>query len=224
MYALYTLPLLFLIFHSTCNATEVDNIAQFESENLENWQGKSFQGNTHYQITSLEGKKVLKATAVKTASGIAKERTINLLKTPFINWSWRIEDRLIGLDETKKRGDDYAARLYLVKSGGLFIWNTKALNYVWASNQKKGAHWDNAYAGDNAKMLAIRSAKDPLNEWIFEKRNVFNDMISLFGDQGSQKANEEAYGIIDVVAIMTDTDDSGRTATAYYGDIFFTAQ
>jgi len=196
-------------------------IAQFNLEPLDKWDQKSFVGHTQYQIVQENNQNVLKATANQSASGIAKEITVDLLKTPFINWSWKIDDRLTGLNELTKGGDDYVARIYLVKKGGFFIWNTKALNYVWSSNQQIGAQWDNAYAGDNARMLAVRTASDPQGVWLSEKRNVFEDMIRLFGDQGSQKANEEAYQFIDVIAIMTDTDDSKRKATAYYGDIYF---
>ena len=40
------------------------------------------------------------------------------------------------LDESTKDRDDYAARLYLVKSGGILIWRTKAVNYVWSSGKE----------------------------------------------------------------------------------------
>ncbi|GAA6134789.1 DUF3047 domain-containing protein [Oceaniserpentilla sp. 4NH20-0058] len=214
-------PYFFLLFFSTSVYSDDLIIADFSHEPLNKWQNKSFVGETKYSLVDLDQKTVLKAVADQSASGIAKELRIDLKKTPFINWSWRIENYLSGLDETKKKGDDYVARLYLVKSGGFFIWKTKALNYVWSSNQATGAKWDNAYAGSNARMLAVRSANDPLNQWVSEKRNVFEDMIALYGDKGSQKENEDAYRYIDVVAIMTDTDDSKGKAIAYYGDIYF---
>jgi hypothetical protein len=42
---------------------------------------------------------------------------------------------------------------------------------------------------------------------LVEKRNVYQDLIDTFGDQGSEKANLKAYNYI---AIMTDTDNSGK--------------
>ena len=199
-------------------------IAKFENESLDDWDEKSFVDQTQYQIIQEGSTHVLKATAKQSASGIGKEKTIDLFKTPYINWSWKIENYLKGINEQSKSGDDYVARIYMVKSGGFFIWRTLALNYVWSSNQESGSIWDNAYAGKNARMLALRSSSDPLNTWVQEKRNVYEDMIHLFGDKGSKAANEEAYRYIDVVAIMTDTDDSKGEANAYYGDIFFTAE
>jgi len=199
------------------------NIAQFSNETLDKWQTKSFVGHTQYAITQLDNQAVLHASSKQSASGLAKEIKIDLKQTPFLNWSWRIDNLLPAMDETTKAGDDYAARLYIVKSGGFFIWETKALNYVWSSNQDKGSVWDNAYAGSNARMLALRSADDGTGKWVSEKRNVYEDMIALYGDKGSDEANEKAYRYIDAVAIMSDTDDSKTQASAYYGDIYFTA-
>jgi hypothetical protein len=196
-------------------------IAQFENEDLSSWEKKSFVGETQYSIVADNGQKVLKANSQQSASGIAKEVQIDLKKTPFLNWSWRVDSALPNLDEQSKDGDDYSARIYLVKSGGFFIWKTKALNYVWSGNQLKGSEWDNAFVGDKARMMAVRGVEDKPGEWHSEKRNVYLDMIRLFGDQGSDEANEKAYRFLDAVAIMTDTDNSGLNATAYYGDIFF---
>lgn len=213
-----------LILFSSLSVAQTLNIAQFSQENLDSWETKSFVGETQYSITQLDDQTVLHAQTDQSASGLAKEIKVDLKKTPFLNWTWRIENRLPKMDETSKAGDDYAARLYIVKSGGFFIWQTKALNYVWSSNQATGSIWDNAYAGSNARMLALRSPQDPLSTWVTEKRNVYADMIALYGDKGSDKANEEAYRYIDAVAIMSDTDDSKAKASAYYGNIYFTAQ
>ena len=219
-----SLSFLSLLLAAPLSFAQTINIAQFEQESLDKWETKSFVGNTQYQITQLDDQTVLHAVSEQSASGLAKEIKIDLKETPFLNWSWRIENRLPEMDETQKVGDDYAARLYIVKDGGLFIWETKALNYVWSSNQSQGSIWDNAYAGSNARMLALRSSKDSLAMWVSEKRNVYQDMIELYGDQGSEEANEKAYRYIDAVAIMSDTDDSKAKVSAYYGNIYFSDQ
>ncbi len=196
-------------------------IADFSTDKIENWTAKSFAGETLYTIVNDGDKQVLKAQSNDTASGLAKEKVIDLFETPFLNWSWKIDNALPNLDETIKDGDDYAARIYVVKDGGWKIWNTLALNYVWSSNQDKDAQWNNAFVGDNAKMYAIRGESDALEIWVTEKRNVYLDMIEQFGDKGSDKENEDAYRYLDAVAIMTDTDNSHLSAVAYYADIYF---
>lgn len=196
-------------------------IADFSTDKIENWTAKSFAGETLYTIVNDGGKQVLKAQSNDSASGLAKEKVIDLFETPFLNWSWKIDNALPNLDETIKDGDDYAARIYVVKDGGWKIWNTLALNYVWSSNQGKDAQWNNAFVGDNAKMYAVRGKADALEVWVTEKRNVYQDMIKQFGDKGSDKKNEDAYRYLDAVAIMTDTDNSHLSATAFYADIYF---
>lgn len=198
-------------------------ISDFENTDLAAWESKSFVGETQYELIQEQNKTLLKASSAQTASGIALEKTIDLKATPFLNWSWKIDHQLSNLDEKSKAGDDYAARIYVVKSGGWQIWKTRALNYVWSSNQLMGSHWDNAFVGDKAKMLAIRGQEDMVKNWQVEKRNVYQDLIRLFGDKGSDKANEEAYRYLDALAIMTDTDNSKQNATAYYADIYFSA-
>ncbi|MCK5191432.1 MAG: DUF3047 domain-containing protein, partial [Methylococcales bacterium] len=95
------------------------------------------------------------------------------------------------------------------------FWKTKALNYVWVGNTVKGTIWPNAFAGNSAMMLAIRSSDDKTHTWYQEKRNILRDLKQQFGTD---------IRYIDAVAIMTDTDNGNGDATAYYGDIYFSAE
>lgn len=188
------------------------SLGEFSSSRLDGWEHKSFKGETHYQLQTLDGVVALKADSHAAGSGLFKEQRIDLEKTPFLNWSWRIADRLSGLNEQSKSGDDYAARVYVVVKGGLAFWQTKAINYVWSGNTAKDTVWANAFAGDHAMMLALRGPEAPLNVWHSEKRNVLADLQKLFG---------EDLRTIDAVALMTDTDNSGGQASTFYGDIWF---
>jgi Protein of unknown function (DUF3047) len=187
-------------------------VGEFLREKLDGWEEKSFEGNTRYTLVEQGGRRVLKAESRAAASGLFREIRVDLDKTPFLNWSWRIENSLGGLDEQTKQGDDYSARVYVVVSGGLAFWRTRAVNYVWASRSPKGFEWPNAFAGDNAMMVALRSGEANVRKWVREKRDVRADLRRFFGSD---------IRYIDAVALMTDTDNSQQQATAYYGDIFF---
>jgi len=187
-------------------------LGEFSRNRLDGWERKDFKGETRYRLQTLDGIEVLKADSHAAASGLFKEQRIDLEQTPFLNWSWRIADRLTGLNEQSKPGDDYAARIYVVVKGGLAFWQTKAINYVWAGNTAKDTAWPNAFAGDHAMMMALRGPEAALNVWYTEKRNVRADLKKLFG---------EDLNAIDAVALMTDTDNSGGHVLAYYGDIWF---
>jgi len=187
-------------------------MGEFSSNRLDGWEHKSFKGETRYQLQTLDGVMVLKADSQGAASGLFKEQRIDLEQMPFLNWSWRITNHLEGLNEQSKSGDDYAARIYVVVKGGLAFWQTKAMNYVRASNTAKGSVWPNAFAGDHSMMLALRGPEALLNVWYSEKRNVKADLQKLFG---------EDLRTIDAVALMTDTDNSNQQVSAFYGNIWF---
>ena len=189
-------------------------IGYFSSGTVAHWESKKFKGQTKYELVDLEGTQVLKAESVDSASGLFKQQRIDLHYTPVMNWRWRIENRLgDNINEQAKSGDDYAARVYVIISGGLAFWRTRAINYVWASASPKGKVWPNAFAGNHAMMIALRSSSDQTGTWYTEKRNILADLKQQFGD---------VQPYIDAVAIMTDTDNTHGTVTSYFGDIYFT--
>jgi hypothetical protein len=208
---------LLLLLSSLASAQDHEElmIGHFSAGSLAQWQSKAFKGQTEYRIVDLEGTKALQAVSNSSASGLFTEQRVDLRKTPFMNWRWRIENRLGNINEQEKSGDDYAARVYVVVSGGLVFWRTRAINYVWASTSPKGRIWPNAFAGDRAIMIALRSADDHTGVWHTEKRNILADLKQQFG---------EDIQYIDAVAIMTDTDNAQGKTTAYYGDIYFSKE
>jgi len=198
---------------STASAfeTHVHSVANFSDGDLEGWVEKSFAGKTSYKLVKLGDNRVLRAESKATASGLFRKQRINLNETPILQWRWRAEQLPSGINERTKSGDDYVARVYIVISGGIFFWRTRAINYVWSSHQAVGSYWPNAYTS-NASMVAVESGTEYLNQWRYYERNVKQDIQDYFGQD---------VDFIDAVAIMTDTDNSGQQAVAYYGDIQF---
>ncbi|HRF61367.1 MAG TPA: DUF3047 domain-containing protein [Candidatus Competibacter sp.] len=188
-------------------------IGQFSAGDRQDWQTKSFKGDTRYTFDDKSGQRALFADSQGTASGLYREIRVDLNRTPWLNWSWRVDKVLNGVDERSKAGDDYPARVYVVVSGGAAFWKTRSLVYVWSSNQPVGTAWNNAFTA-NARVMALRSGTKDAGRWVSEKRDIRADFRQLFG---------EDIEAIDAVALMTDTDNSGQSATAWYGDIYFTA-
>jgi hypothetical protein len=133
-------PALWLLFFAAITAADETPLAKltigsFTTGSLTGWKTKEFKGQTQYQVAKIGDSQALKADSNAAASGLFFEQRIDLQKTPIMNWRWRIENRLGNIDEQSKSGDDFVARVYVVKSGGLVFWNTKAINYVWASTR-----------------------------------------------------------------------------------------
>ncbi len=190
------------------------DIARFSRGDLSGWQSKAFAGETRYFLQNKDGRTALRADSNAAASGLYREVSIDLGKTPILNWTWQAGTMLTGTDERTRAGDDYAVRVYVVFSGGLMFWRTRAINYVWSNRQPIDSSWLNAFT-NNARMIAVESGPARLNQWVSEKRDVHADYRRLFG---------EKPGRVDAVAIMTDTDNTRTTVTAWYGDIWFSVE
>jgi hypothetical protein len=182
---------------------------EFTPRDILAWQSESFQGETAYTI---EGE-ALKARCSNSASGLFLKQRIDLRVTPVIEWSWRVDAVFdASVDEKIKAGDDFPARLYVVREGGIAVWRTRAINYVWASAMPPGSSWPNPFASQ-AHMVALRSGAPPApGEWVTERRNIREDFRRYHGRDVER---------IDAVAIMTDCDNRGGTAEAWYGPVRF---
>ncbi len=207
-------PALILLFLSATATAETLAVGKFSTGDLSGWEEKSFVDNTQYKIIDTKHGKVLHASTQGSASGLFKTVKIDLTRTPYLHWSWRVDNIYSGNDERSKAGDDYPARIYVVVDGGLFFWRTRAVNYVWSSNQPVGSQWPNAYTS-NAMMIAVRSGQGDTGQWLHERRNVREDLKRLFGEDITH---------IDAVAVMTDGDNTRQSASADYGDIYFSSE
>ena len=183
----------------------------FFEDGLQGWKEKSFAGHSRYQIVEKDGRRALHGACDGGASVLYREQEIDLSETPVLAWSWRVDRVYPGVDERQKSGDDYPARVYVVIDGGLLPWRTLAINYVWASAEPEGAAWDNAFIS-NAKMLALRSGTEDAGRWVSEARNIRDDFRLLHGRDVKR---------IDGIAIMTDCDNTGGRAEAWFSDMRF---
>jgi len=174
------------------------------------WEKKVFKGETVYRPILEEGRPAVKAESRATASALIHRISLDPKSYPRLSWSWKIVRTIGKGDERTKGGDDYAARVYVVFPSTLF-WRTRAVNYIWANRLPLGAFLPNAYTG-NAVMVAVESGDGNAGRWIDEERNLAEDYRRAFGEDPPR---------IGAVAIMTDTDNTGEEAVAWYGAIRF---
>ena len=206
--------LLCLVFALGAGSAAAESVEVLRNGDVAGWEEKVFEGRTAYETVRHDGRDAVRATSRGTASGLYLQRRIDLEKTPILRWWWRVDATLGEIDERTRAGDDYSARVYVIRSHPVFLWRTRAVNYVWASTMAAGETWPNAYT-DSSCNVAVRSGDALAGRWIEEHRDVRADFRELFG---------KSVRYVDAVAIMTDTDNTGRTAVAYYGDITFTSE
>jgi len=190
-------------------------VGNFSQSQLNGWEAKEFSGQTVYSFVKDRGREryVLKAQALASASGLFNRTKIDLNKTPYLNWSWKVEKIFPKINESAQSGDDFPARIYVVVERGLMGFSSLSLNYVWASRNPVQNLWTSPYT-DQVKLFAADSGSQKLGTWTRHKRNLREDLYKAFGEHIVE---------IHATALMTDTDNHGGNATAYYGNIWFSA-
>ena len=201
-----------LIQHSL--AVENVKIFEFTNEEMKTLQVRKVKGKTTYTFGSNENGNYLKAEAEGKASGLGKKVKINLIKTPFINITWKVEKNLSGIIENSKKGLDYAARVFVVKKTGVTPLSNKAINYVFSSNNSVGENWPSPYTKKSIDYV-LSTTNEHQNEWVTVKANVREHFKNLH-DLDVKELNG--------VAIMTDTDNSKLKAISYYQNIYFSSE
>jgi len=193
-----------------CHTLAVDQILidDFEKGLNAHWTTKSFEGETRYSVVTDGDGHVLQAQSEASASGLVYEIEFDPVEHPILSWRWKIAGTVKKGDERTKAGDDYAARIYVIFPHWFFP-KTRTLNYIWANHLPENDILPNAYTG-NAMMIAANSGAGRAGQWVEVRRNLVEDYRRAFGE-----APPEAGAI----AIMTDTDNTGEAATAWYDDL-----
>ena len=206
--------IIFFILSQNSFAVEAVRIFEFTDEEMKTLQVKKVKGKTTYTFGSNENGNYLKAEAEGKASGLGKEVKINLIKTPFINITWKVEKDLSGIVENTKKGHDYAARVFVIKKTGITPLSNKAINYVFSSNNSVGENWPSPYTKKSIDYV-LSSTNEHQNEWVTVKANV-REHFKYLHDLDVKELNG--------VAIMTDTDNSKLKAISYYQNIYFSSE
>jgi DUF3047 family protein len=183
-------------------------IDDFEQGLSPRWEKKTFRGETSYSVVADGAGHVLHAQSQGAASGLVFKQEYRLQDYPLLSWRWKIRGIIPGGDESRKSGDDYAARVYVVFPHWFFP-RTKTISYIWGNKLAQGESAPSPYTG-NAQMLAVESGAEKAGEWLTERRNVLEDYRKLFGEEPPP---------VGAIAIMTDTDNTGTSAEAWYDDL-----
>ena len=207
--------IIFLFFFSLAYA-EIINVFDFTEEELSTLKVRKVRGadaKTKYTLGNNDNGKYIKAEANNSASGLGKELKINLIKTPFLNITWKVEKDLNGIVEDSKKGHDYAARVFVVKKTGATPLSNRAMNYVFSSNNDINTYHPSPFTKKSIDYV-LSTTKEDLNEWVTVKVNV-RDHFKKFHDLDLDDING--------IAIMSDTDNSKLNAIAYYQNIYFSS-
>ena len=201
------------LFNQVLLAEKV-KVFEFTEDELKQLKVKKVKGETTWLLGKNENGTYIKALAEGKGSGLGKEIEINLLKTPFINITWKVEKDLSGIIENSKKGHDFAARVFVIKKTGSTALSNRAVNYVFSSNNSIDNYWPSPYTKKSIDYV-LSTTKKNNNEWVTVKANVREDFKKLH-DLDVENLNG--------IAIMTDTDNSKLKAISYYQNIYFSSE
>ena len=186
------------------------------------------KNRTHYQLVTEQGNTILHARAASASSGLMQHVSIDPLAQPWLSWRWRIGSVISTADNFQRDVEDSPARIILgfdgdkdtlpfadqvlfetakIITGHDFPFAT--LMYVWENKAPIGTVIDSTRS-DRIKMIVAASGSDGIGQWHDFTRNIIEDYENAFG---------EKPGRLIGVGVLTDTDNTGETVEAWYGDI-----
>jgi hypothetical protein len=186
---------------------------------------------TRYSLVPDADQTVLRADANASMASVMHPLHFDPRDHPIVEWRWKIPHLLRKSNISTKAGDDSPARIYVLFDYDIarlpFATRAKvriaralygdsiplaALCYVWDGKSIKGATAWSPFT-DRVRVIVAESGDAHLNQWVSVRRNIVDDFRAAFGEDPPDVSG---------VAVATDTDNTGESATAFYGDIRFT--
>ena len=190
------------------------------------------KATTEYRLQRDGGSVVLFAHARAAASAIGCPVNFDIRSAPVIEWRWKVAGLIEGADNAIASREDSPVRIILEFAGdrsklplreqAIFALAKAAsgrevpyatLMYVWANRAPVGSVITNPHTG-RVRMVVATSGPAGVGAWQNMRRNVVDDYRKAFGEDPGRLAG---------VGILTDTDNTGATVDAWYGDIRFVA-
>jgi hypothetical protein len=189
-----------------------------------------FKPLTRYVMVNEGDTRVVHALATNSASGLEQAVSVDLAEYPRAEWRWKVPRLIEGADNTVPAQADAPARVIFTFEGGrerlpaderLNYDLAKALTgnslpyatlmYIWEPDRNEGEIITH-YNTSRVKMVVAANATRDLSRWHEAKVNVLEDYRRAFGEEPPR---------VKSVGIMSDSDNTGSSVEAFFGDIRF---
>jgi len=184
--------------------------------------------DTAYTLMQEDGRTVLRGSADRAASLYVASLKPPLAMPATLNWRWKTDALVPGADNRKKELEDAPLRVLIAFDGDrskLPEVEQKRFNraktlsgreppyavlmYIWSEQVAVGTVIPSAHTSQ-VKMLVAASGASGLGQWQSLSRNITEDYRLAYGADPGRLLG---------VAVMTDTDNTGTTATGLYANI-----
>lgn len=181
-----------------------------KESSLKEWEEKVLKGRVVYRIEKGADLSYVRADSRNAASALYYKVKLDVNSNPVISWKWRVDEfpkRNLPESIEDKKEEDFAARVYVIFPAAFFT-KSKVIEYIWSETLPKATCGTSGYS-KNIKVMVLETGR--VSEWHFEKRNIYEDYVTLF--KRKPKLN------IGAIAFMTDADSTKTTARAVYDEI-----
>jgi len=229
----FAISIITCLFAITAAAGEADitpfSKAQPGIEMPEGWQPMVIprKAPSHFSLVTDADVTVLRAQAIATVGMLSYKLRFDPASRPLLTWRWKVDHVLTKADLGIRAGDDFAARVYVFFDVPLeslpftarakmlfarFIYGPElpiaSLCYVWDNKHIVGTSVWSAYT-DRVRNIVLESGPEKTGQWVTETRDIATDFRAAFGHDPPA---------ITGIAIGNDTDQTGETALAWFGD------
>jgi hypothetical protein len=188
----------------------------------------SFKKNTDYTLVAEDGAVVVRAMAHNAASFLAVRADFDPHQFPMLSWRWKVAKGIPAANTADQSKEDAPVRLMVAFAGDTSKLPLKERATASAAQTISGQAlpyatlmyvWGNKVAIDSIttssrssriRMLAVAADDQGIGNWHSYTRNLVEDFKRAFGEDA---------GKVTSIQLMTDTDNTGADAQAYYGDI-----
>ena len=183
---------------------------------------------TAFRLDNRQGRASMLADSQRSASMLRQKLSISPEKLGRLVFEWQVEELIPDADMRQSETEDSPVRLILAFDGDRQKFSPKnamlnelsraltgeempyaTLMYVWSNQLPVGTVIINPRT-DRVRKIVVESGSAHLKQWMQYERQIHLDFEKAFG---------EAPGLLQGVAIMTDTDNTQGSARAWYGDI-----
>jgi len=176
---------------------------------------ETFGGRPAYSFSLVEdeGRKALSLKSRNEHSTITKEIRVNLRATPVLEWTWKVVKLPEGADIRRKETSDLTGHIYVVWPRFPAMVRSRLIGYAWDASAPADTVEKSRKTG-TVTFFIVRSGPRELNQWLTERRNVYEDYRRIFGEDPEDPR---------AIALSIDTNDTHSTAEALIGRIVFTS-
>jgi len=192
----------------------------------------SFKNNTDYLLVVEDDAVVVRAMAHNSASFLGVATDFDPRKFPMLSWRWKVAQVIPSANSAEQSKEDapvrvmvgfagdpsklgfkdrFAASAAQTISGQALPYAT--LMYIWGSKVAVDSITVSSRSA-RVRMLAVAADEQGIGKWQSYTRNLVEDFKRAFGEEP---------GNVTSIELMTDTDNTGADAQAYYGDISLSA-